>query len=149
DVANQPAVNVRIATHVCPSTPGNRFGGPIGAQAIHPVLVGPGYENNTAQMGDYFATRSFVDGALTPGEIQGAYGFETGGTPAPARLLEISDGLSNTLMLYESAGMPITYKGRTVVDCSASKNPNNCNRNWWGPWASYHSNRIYAWSFDG
>jgi prepilin-type N-terminal cleavage/methylation domain-containing protein/prepilin-type processing-associated H-X9-DG protein len=141
DLANQQAVNVRVAIHVCPSTPGVRTAGPIGDAT---------FTNRTAQMGDYFTIRSFVDDDFDPPEIDGAFGtpddFNNG---RPSKLAGITDGLSNTMMLYESAGMPATYKGRTVVDCSASFNPSNCNRNWWGPWASFHNNRIYTWTFDG
>jgi prepilin-type N-terminal cleavage/methylation domain-containing protein/prepilin-type processing-associated H-X9-DG protein len=141
DLVNQPAVNVRLAIHVCPSAPGVRSAGPIGDVS---------FTNRTAQMGDYFAIRSFVDDDFTPAEIDAM-----GGTPddfnnsRPQKLSAITDGLSNTMMFYESAGQPMTYKGKTVVPCSASINPANCYRNWWGPWASFHNNRIYTWSFDG
>ncbi len=142
--ANQPAVNVRLAVHVCPSTPGDRVAKPIGPDTTT-------YPNNTAQTGDYFTIRSFWDVLTDPNdEVAGAFG-----TPAdfnagkPSRLAAITDGLSSTMMLYESAGQPTTYQGRTVVPCSASVNPTNCNRCWWGPWASFHNNRIYTWTSDG
>jgi prepilin-type processing-associated H-X9-DG protein len=104
-------------------------------------------------MGDYFAIRSFVDDDFTPAEVDGM-----GGTQAefnsgqPQRLVAVTDGLSNTMMFYESAGWPTLYKGRTTAPCSASAafgGLNNCGRHWFNAWAGFHNNRIYTWTYDG
>jgi prepilin-type N-terminal cleavage/methylation domain-containing protein/prepilin-type processing-associated H-X9-DG protein len=134
---NQAAVNLKIASYACPSTPGDRLARPIGSATSTEL---------TAQAGDYLAPRGFVDPGYTPTEVEGAFQWRTGKiTPLSA----ILDGTSNTVLLYESAGQPVTYQDKTVVDCTASVNPSNCNRNWWSPWASFHTNRIHTWTFDG
>lgn len=148
DPLNQFAVNVRVEIHICPSTPnfGDRKAGPIGDATFPPTSL-------TAQMGDYFAIRSAVDDDFTPPEAEGAFGganvFNSG---LPSALMEITDGLSNTMMFYESAGWPLFFQGRTQSPCSASAafgGLNNCTRNWFNAWAGFHNNRIYTWTFDG
>jgi prepilin-type N-terminal cleavage/methylation domain-containing protein/prepilin-type processing-associated H-X9-DG protein len=139
---NQPAVNVVLPVHVCPSTPGDHLAKPIGPNTTT-------YPNNTAQVGDYYPVRSFWDNASDPNdEIAGAYGGINLNGP-PTVVAEITDGLSNTLMYYESAGQPTTYQGKIAVPCTKSTAPSNCVRNWFSPWASLHNSRIYSWTFDG
>src|SRR5262249_37748576 len=118
----------------------------IGDAALPPT-------SRTAEMGDYFAIRSFVDDDFSPAEIDGMGGvaaeFNLG---VPQRLAQITDGLSNTMMFYESAGWPVFYQGRTVAPCSASAAAaglQNCVRHWFNSWAGFHNNRIYTWTFDG
>jgi prepilin-type N-terminal cleavage/methylation domain-containing protein/prepilin-type processing-associated H-X9-DG protein len=145
DPVNQRAVNAALSVHVCPSTPGDHLARPIGPDTTT-------YPNNTAQCGDYYPVRSFWDNASDPNdEIFGAFTGNVNNINLglPSRAADIIDGLSNTLMFYESAGQPTTYQGRTAVPCSMSTAPSNCVRNWFGPWASFHNSRIYSWTYDG
>lgn len=137
DVANQTAVNTPLAVHACPSTPGDRLAKPIGNVS---------YTDRTGQCGDYYVPRSYKPNHNSTEEWFGAISYLK---DVKTRFAEISDGSSNTMLLYESAGMPKTYQGRRPVDCSVTKNPSNCNRNWFGAWASFHSSRIYSWTYDG
>src|SRR5262249_11412846 len=143
----QNPVNVRIPVHICPSAlASTRNAGPIGDAALPPT-------SRTAEMGDYFAIRSFVDGEFTPNEIDGMGGTaDDFNNSRPQLLAQIADGLSNTMMLYESAGWPQFFQGRTVAPCSASAAAGglqNCVRNWFNAWAGFHNNRLYSWTFDG
>ncbi|MBN9523675.1 DUF1559 domain-containing protein [bacterium] len=136
---NQTAVNVRLAVHVCPSVPSSdRLLKPIGNVA---------FTDRTGEAGDYYVARSYQEFRNDPaGEWFGALDFTTN---ARTKFAAISDGTSNTLLLYESAGIPVTYQKRTAVPCTNSQNPSNCNRHWFAAWASFHNSRIYSWKEDG
>jgi prepilin-type processing-associated H-X9-DG protein len=61
------------------------------------------------------------------------------------RLSEITDGLSNTLLVAEFAGRPDHW-------VMGEKQPTNAGlqwAHWWGPWASYNSSIYKTWSADG
>ena len=60
------------------------------------------------------------------------------------RLIEISDGLSNTLLISELAGRPDDW-------IMGAHQPDQLERfpHWWGPWASYNSCIYKTWSGDG
>ncbi len=141
NAANQPAVNLPVPTYVCPSAPGDRLARGLTTQ--------PNFTTDprkTARAGDYFTAWGWLDPTATPRFVDnGALQFLQ-----PTPLGQITDGTSNTLLLFESAGRPTIYKGRTSSsDCSQSANPWSCENNWLGPWASFQGTYVATWTFDG
>ncbi|MBP3957249.1 DUF1559 domain-containing protein [Gemmata sp. G18] len=135
---NQTAVNTRLDTHICPSTPSSdRLLKPIGNVS---------FTDRTGQAGDYYVPRSYKTSASATEEAVGAISYLK---DVRTKFLEVTDGTSNTMLLYESAGMPVTYRKRAPVACANTTNPANCNRHWFAAWSSFHSSRIYSWTFDG
>ncbi len=98
--------------------------------------------------GDYFAPNS-VDAYWWPA-AQYAAALDEINCAAMSdnynrRILEITDGTSNTLLFSELAGRPMDYiMGVPQANNSQLKFPY-----WWGPWASYNSCIYKTWSADG
>lgn len=140
DPVNQPSISVPLAMFVCPSAPPNRVITIID-QANRPTGA-------IGAAGDYFAPNS-VDAYWWP-EPRKSQAANTLDCPAlldngRRRLAEITDGLSNTLLVAEFAGRPDHW-------ILGQKQPTTASlqwANWWGPWASYNSSIYRTWSADG
>lgn len=138
--ANQPYIQLPIKIFICPTAEPGRYIQIID-QANNPTGA-------IGAAGDYFAANS-VDAFWWP-EPQRSRAANTVEAPAlrdngKRKLAEISDGLSDTLLLAEFAGRPDHWIKRT-------KQPTNAGlqwANWWGPWASYQSSIFRTWAADG
>ncbi len=137
---NQPLIRIPLTVFLCPSAPG-----------VREITVIDQSNNVTGAVGaagDYFAPNS-VDAYWWPLDRRTAAADTVNSTALRdngiQRLANITDGLSNTLLLAEFAGRPDHWiKGK--------KQPTNNGlqwKNWWGPWASYQSSIFKTWSADG
>jgi prepilin-type N-terminal cleavage/methylation domain-containing protein/prepilin-type processing-associated H-X9-DG protein len=105
DPVNQPVVSARLKVMQCPSAPGDRVQqGKAGAVAW------------TAAAGDYLPLRgvslALVEEDFIPPtpDRRGVIGIDL-----PGRLIEVTDGASQTLLLVEDAGRPERWEmGRLV-----------------------------------
>ncbi len=127
DQANQDAINTEVATYMCPSAhPENRF-----VPDIHEPPAADGTSNfqivGTAARSDY----EVIGGVWTQpsGTVDldnihyGAWGEPRSYDPLPkrnayrmARLRDIADGLSSTILVAERAGRPDWYRRGHPVD---------------------------------
>lgn len=154
DVANQPVVSTNLAVYVCPTTPRS---GPIqGIIEVQDPIASATVNNNfVAGSGDYFLPRSFQDSAFTPSEIFGAFCYPSAtGTldtkRGGARFQDITDGLSNTLLLLERAGLPNLKKaGNLNKAATDSTYPLVIQKHFNGWWASTQNDRVRAWNVEG
>ncbi|MCG6158164.1 DUF1559 domain-containing protein [Rubinisphaera margarita] len=142
DPANQEAVNTVVPLFICPSAPGER---------ITPIYSGwnVGWTTDvsllppeTGAASDYFGVRGVhhLDGAgLHIWESDVGVMNETG-----SKLRDITDGSSNTILLFEMAGKPEHWKlGKK------QGTPTNAQFYQHGPWAGNNGVGIYNWSADG
>ncbi len=110
DPANQPVVSERLAVFQCPSAPGNRTQqGKVGAATW------------TAEAGDYLPLRGVssalvFEGLIPPTpNLHGVLQIDR-----PSRLLEVTDGASQTLLLVEDAGRPQLWEmGRLIPEAGS------------------------------
>ncbi len=127
--ANQPAVMANIPTLRCPSAPDR-----VGFEWT--VLVDYANASSTTAI---TSPRTFFNGAITDYANVGGVGTQLNGVlplssqlsdplncgilkTTSVRLAEVTDGLSNTLLLVECAGRPGLYqKGRLVPDGATPK----------------------------
>jgi prepilin-type N-terminal cleavage/methylation domain-containing protein/prepilin-type processing-associated H-X9-DG protein len=155
DPANQTAVNTRIPLFLCPSTPS--------PQKIPFLIYPPNYSPDstlTAYPGDYIVTDVYVN-AFLDAETGGPYWFggirgnyeNQKGTVRPTIVAAITDGLSNTILATENAGIPNLYRRRTQVDPSTTVLSTigfpQFFRGYAGPWAGGRGGPISSWSADG
>ena len=95
DVQNQPAITTPLKVLICPSAPG-------GSERIDQVTA-----SVRAAVTDYAAATAMVaiaynaNGLTPPADLRGILAGDTG-----TSLAEITDGLSNTVMVIEDAGRP-------------------------------------------
>jgi prepilin-type processing-associated H-X9-DG protein len=158
DPVNAPVVQTIIPLFVCPSAPSGRVilsTGPVTAGSANPSK---GAACSVNGLIDYLAPNGFAApttgwGASWPAVLSVSSGNQhqamsdsTGsifGSNATYRhLADIRDGLSNTLIINETAGWPQQFVGRTRVlpDWSLG------NRGSWAGWQSF----VYPiYSFDG
>ncbi len=113
-IGNSTAVQIPMNAMICPSTPGN--------PRLNPLFVTSPSPGWGAVAADYGASTGIYSGMWTSGLMQSpppqSYdGVFQGSTSAGLRnFREITDGLSNTIMLVESAGRPQIWRtGRTMV----------------------------------
>ncbi|MEX0936654.1 MAG: DUF1559 domain-containing protein, partial [Pirellulales bacterium] len=132
DARNQAAINSRVPTFVCPST--DNYSPRVRWLALFAdgPSPGPAMPERTAARTDYQAvvavrfprdSNRFRDSETITGEFQfGAWGEPSyrrrqGGLNIDyrtARLSDITDGLSNTMLVAERAGLPDKYVGRKL-----------------------------------
>jgi hypothetical protein len=92
---NQPAITTPLKVLICPSAPG----GIERVDQVSPTV--------RAAVSDYAAATSMVaiaysaNGVTPPGDLRGILAGDTG-----TSLAEVTDGLSNTIMVIEDAGRP-------------------------------------------
>lgn len=140
DPQNQQAIETKLDLFECPSTPG-------GAEFIQGVRhrSSSGW-NVDAERGafasDYAGNRGFNDPLIMPG------------TPKPSRLgmfdgrgnvrfADVTDGLSNTILVLESAGRSHWYVNGRMYDAE----PNFAG--WFDYWAGTNSGWAYGFQDDG
>jgi prepilin-type N-terminal cleavage/methylation domain-containing protein/prepilin-type processing-associated H-X9-DG protein len=133
---NALAVQIPVKVMLCPSVPGGeRFS-----------LIGTTYRGSAT---DYQATVAvsaslYSDGFITtlnPSGTGAPVGIISPGNNQPARITDITDGTSNTILLAESAGRPVRYAaGRPFVP------PGNVPVSSWG---EYNGSIVRGYTADG
>ncbi|UUO04570.1 DUF1559 domain-containing protein [Blastopirellula sp. J2-11] len=151
DPVNKPAVETKLEAFICPSTPRSRdiiIARAATDNSINPdkstvfevkgwidYLTPNGFSKTSAGWGLQAPTLNNQQQAMTDSWSDDA-------NYAPRRLADITDGLTNTLILNDTAGWPDQYHGRknTGGDVSVS------NR---GSWAGWQSFSYMVYSKDG
>jgi len=137
---NQVAVNASIAVYQCPSTPGDRTM-PIYNRFAKGAETPSGF---TTQATDYMHPRVVMnyDGTSVG---SGALADQTisSGSPKPKKPRDITDGLSNTLLMIESAGHPINY----ILKTKNAAPPTYFG--WYGEWPDTVGMFVVPYSSDG
>jgi len=155
DATNQQIVSASLPVFVCPTTPRS---GPIQGiiEVQDPIASATVNSNFRAAPGDYFIPRSFSDSAFSPSEVFGAFCYAVaGGTTldrnrAGGRLRDITDGLSNTLLLIERAGFPdLKKRGGQPKALTESNYSIAAEKHYNGWWAATQNDRIRAWNVEG
>jgi prepilin-type N-terminal cleavage/methylation domain-containing protein len=155
DAVNQPVVSTILPVYVCPSTPrSGTISGIIEVQdPIATATVNPSF---SAGASDYLIPRSFRDAAFTPAEVYSAFCYPNAAgaldqTRAGGRFKDITDGLSNTLLILERSGFPdvLKKKGNITKLPADSTYPVVVQKNFSGWWASTQNDRVRAWNSDG
>lgn len=131
---NQEAVNTQLDVMLCPSAPG-------GNRVVAGTWEKVGgdwtfYDDRTFAAGDYATPSFYREDNTTTTQWVGAM---TWGKHTP--LSNITDGLSNTMLYYELAGLPELFDGNTKVGQSESADH--------GAWGTYANPRILSWTYDG
>jgi prepilin-type processing-associated H-X9-DG protein len=98
---NQPAINTAIPVFNCPSTPRSSL-------TAHGLWVGRGKldVDLSAAVIDYCSTEGVVEGNEC---VPGGWGEMAGNQALEITFAHIEDGLSNTLLIVERAGLPDMY----------------------------------------
>jgi type II secretory pathway pseudopilin PulG len=125
DPANQASLNIHVATFLCPSTSNpnsfvrdifafNDVGLPIqtvgtAARSDYEAIGGVSFKPSGT-----FDLQNVKFGAW--GEPKSYYPFQTSNTFRTARLRDLSDGQSNTMLVAERAGRPDWYRRGKAVD---------------------------------
>nr|WP_261361497.1 DUF1559 domain-containing protein [Aeoliella straminimaris] len=102
DVVNQPAATTPLEVFHCPSTPRNNA-------LARGLWVGRGRLDETlsAAVTDYNASEGIMDGKLC---IPGGWGEVIDNRQRKVRFANVTDGLSQTLLLLERGGLPDLYQ---------------------------------------
>lgn len=132
DAANQPVVNTSISIFVCPSTSNQTT---IVRDLIALKDGKPTQSDRTAARSDYeavvgvafrpFGTRNLQNINFGAWGEPKAYDFPTSITYRKARLRDIADGLSQTMLIAERAGRPDLYEKGKPVDPYPFVNPSH------------------------
>ncbi len=137
---NQRAVNMAIAVYQCPSVPGDRIM-PVYNRFAKGAETPSGF---TTQATDYMHPRVIMD---FDGESfgSGALADETiaSGSARPKRPRDITDGLSNTVLMLESAGSPVNY-----ILTRPNDNP-PAYFGWYGEWPDTVGIFVVPYTADG
>jgi prepilin-type N-terminal cleavage/methylation domain-containing protein/prepilin-type processing-associated H-X9-DG protein len=129
DAVNQPVVVTQLKTFQCPSTPGDPRVFTM-TQSDGSPFPDPAPKGAAS---DYFACHGVWD--PIPGNPEGIWQNDM-----PRPIINISDGTSNTIFIFEQAGRPDYW-------CYGTKQPgpNPANYSWWGAWAAYNGPAVRAY----
>jgi len=141
DVVNQPAVNFEVDFYTCPSAPGDH---------VTPIYAGwnEGWNTDVNAMSgktgiasDYQGVRGlhYVSGGAHVWDDSCGILNEKG-----TRMAEVTDGTSNTILLFEMAGKPMHWRLGKQQPA-----PTNAQYYGYGPWAGNNGIGIYNWLPDG
>lgn len=105
DATNQRATTVPVVIYQCPSTPRDQ---PV----ARGLWVGRGQldESLLAAVTDYNAAEGLVEGPIC---VPGGWGEFVGSAQREVSFSDITDGISNTILLVERAGLPDLYANGT------------------------------------
>jgi prepilin-type N-terminal cleavage/methylation domain-containing protein len=147
---NRQAVATRVPIYECPSSPltSHRF-----SPFWNRKTFGEGYrgvmdESKVMATGDYMRPRELI------------YRIGTGGNQTvetamywnrPSMMKDITDGTSNTILIYETAGAPEPFlaRGKMSPGEPSYTSTKTDKVAWVGPWASYKHWRVRNYSADG
>jgi len=136
---NQPAVKIKLSMFICPSTPdGDRMvqlsSGPTAAQLV---------PDRYGAASDYYARAPQLGYIM---DLKGQKGAAAMASNKHTRLAEISDGLSNTILLGEIAGRPqFIVKGVPAINPgSPAGYEKYTNQPGWAAWSSPNAPNLYA-----
>jgi len=145
DPVNQQAANYPVETYLCPSAPGAKemeiftgwnMGWGLAVDELDPNLTGI--------VTDYQGVRGIhvVDASGNYTDANSKAGILS---ENPTSFKDITDGSSNTIMLYEMAGKPDNWiRGKkTPIDNG------NIQFYWYGPWIGNNAVMIWNFSQDG
>jgi prepilin-type N-terminal cleavage/methylation domain-containing protein/prepilin-type processing-associated H-X9-DG protein len=136
DAVNAPNIIVPLKLFYCPSTPSNR---------TVTVSQNTGGEVSTGAAGDYFGPNSFASSLYGVQSLSGNNMDTAMSDNSNRKLTDITDGLSNTLLVTEQAGRPNFY----ILGVQQASNTAMSNYAWWGPWASYQVFSVEIFGGDG
>ena len=158
DPINKAVVETKLSVFICPTTPRNSniiCSGKATAGSVNPdksttfsvngwidYLAPNGFSPTTTGWGLSFPT--FPDNSNQHQALLDSGPYFAGmpaNDRAPRKLAAIKDGLSNTLLLNETAGWPQHWVGRAPVADMAPSNR--------GSWAGWQSWAYYTYSDDG
>ncbi len=127
DDENREVVSTSIKKYLCPSTPEPRPVKPL-------KVLGEIRPNREAAAGDYMAPRGVIDKRVVPDSQFGALGALAWFNQVPRRS-DITDGLSNTLMISEQAARWGHWVDRKLQPDQEKQTY----AMWVGAWASYNA----------
>lgn len=136
---NQEAVNMPIGVYQCPSTPGDRIM-PTYNRFCRGEETIPGH---TVQATDYLHPRVIMNhegAAVGVGVLEDNARW---GPPQDRRPRDITDGLSNTIFMVESAGHPTNY----ILNHSNGSGPDYFG--WYGEWPDTIGTFLVSYTDDG
>jgi prepilin-type N-terminal cleavage/methylation domain-containing protein/prepilin-type processing-associated H-X9-DG protein len=134
DPQNAANIIVPLKLFICPSGPGART-----------VTVTQGGVTAVGAAGDYFGPNSFSSSLYGVQALSGNTTVTAMSDNANRKLTDITDGLSNTLLVTEQAGRPDFY----ILGQKQASNTKMSNYAWWGPWASYQVFAVWQFGSDG
>jgi prepilin-type N-terminal cleavage/methylation domain-containing protein/prepilin-type processing-associated H-X9-DG protein len=136
DSVNAAAIITPIKTFNCPSAPPNR---------IVTVNQNTGGIKAVGAAGDYFGPNSFASTLYGVQALSGNNTDTAMNDNVNRKLTDITDGLSNTMLITEQAGRPNFY----IKGVQQASNTAMDDYAWWGPWASYQVFSIWIFGADG
>ncbi len=143
DVINQPAANTEVDIYLCPSAPGNRKT-PIyaGWNMGWTTDVGSLDPNLTGIATDYQGVRGIhiIDDQGNHSDANSKAGILSENA---TKFRDITDGTSNTIMLFEMAGKPTNWQSGKQVEVT------NAQFYGYGPWIGNNGVMIWNYSSDG
>lgn len=105
-VSNEPAVESYVSLFVCPSAPGDRFNSDPTNKVIEPAPGDYGSMNEVKR--DFYDKNGFKRPQISEGIMM---------RERYTRVRDVSDGLSNTILVAECAGRPQLWRiGRPVLN---------------------------------
>jgi prepilin-type N-terminal cleavage/methylation domain-containing protein/prepilin-type processing-associated H-X9-DG protein len=122
DPGNAAAIIAPINTFMCPAAPNPRT-----------VTVVEGSAIATGAAGDYFGPNSFQSALYGDQALSGNNTVTAMQDEQIRKIVDITDGTSNTLLITEQAGRANYY----ILGLQQASNAGLSNYNNWGPWASY------------
>ncbi len=143
---NQAAVKTPVAMFVCPSAPGGSGRAPVLVNYHDPAKTSV-TAGLTGTATDYTGVRAYRPNYTVPNR-NGVFPQAATGR----KLLDITDGTSNTVMMIEKAGWPDFYvKGkRATLNVSGWTYVYNGQQiSWFGPWAGYMGDFHLTTGADG
>ncbi len=150
---NSTAVATPIASLLCPTSPNaNKFHTFDDNQGDSSNTGGP-YKGVRTAVTDYAINNGVEAGLVASGQVDiqdaGQYSMlrnVTGGEPNNVTYhSQVSDGLSNTILMSESAGRPNLYRGHGMLDLAVTPGEGSA-----GGWADYDTGyTLHSYTEDG
>jgi prepilin-type N-terminal cleavage/methylation domain-containing protein/prepilin-type processing-associated H-X9-DG protein len=135
-VPNYKTVRMPLKVFLCPSSP---------IQVRTQKKIETAGSNKVGSCGDYFAPEGIHGTNINARLPASAPPFPTSGLnlfgvmrpyPDPTRLLQVSDGTSNTILLAECAGREDVWRDRLMTSSDANQSSATCARAQGGAWAT-------------
>ena len=135
DPENAANIIVPLKLFTCPSVPEN------------PRTITVNYSGVISEgaAGDYFGPNSFQSNLYGNPTLSGDNTCTAMHDGINRKLLAITDGTSNTILVSEQAGRPGFY----ILGKKQASNTAQAAYNQWGPWAAYQVTRVQQFGADG